>query len=70
MSVSTVCIALKLAQFCKEFDEEIFEAIIANLKEINSKEYLEFHGKVILDNCLRILDLCLSHNQNIKKHFI
>ena len=37
MSVETACMGLKLAQSCKEFNEEIFEIIIHNLKEINSK---------------------------------
>ena len=32
MSVETVCMGLKLAQSCKEFDEDIFGVIIHNLK--------------------------------------
>lgn len=61
---------LKLAQSCKEFDDEIFQVIIHNLKEINTKEDLNFHNKVILDNSLKILDICLANDETIKSHFI
>jgi hypothetical protein len=68
--IETACIGLKIAHFCTEFDIDIFNITVKNMKKIASEEKITFYNKVLLDNSLKLFDSCLKVNKEIKNNFI
>jgi hypothetical protein len=68
--IETTCIGLKIAHECSEFDVEIFNMTLNNIKNISSLDELSFFNKVLLDNSLKLFQSCLSSNKEIRNVFI
>jgi hypothetical protein len=65
-----MCIGLKVAHECNQFDIDFFNKSLMNLKKINGKTKLDFYSKVLLDNTLKLVDYCLKTNEEIIDHYV
>ena len=65
----TLAIGLQVASHVKGLDLPIFKQLIVKIREINSRDSLDFYEKIILEYSLTLIVSCLASSPEVSSEY-